>query len=254
MDVVALVPPLAIGNGVPEYVIAIVPDVVIGTPDTDSKDGTVAFTLVTVPVLLVYPLGLLAGYAPKLVNAAIDVVALVPPFAIPSVPASVTVPEVVTGPPDVVKPVVPPDTLTDVTVPVLFVYPLGLLAGYAPKLVNAPIAVVELVPPLAIGNGVPEYVIAIVPDVVIGTPDTDSNEGTVAFTLVTVPVLVVYPLGLDAGYAPKLVSAPIAVVALVPPLAIPSVPSSVTVPLDAELGVNPVEPALNDVTVVAEPN
>jgi hypothetical protein len=92
-----------------------VPDVVIGTPDTDNKEGTVAFTLVTVPVP--YPLGLDAGYAPKLVNAAIAVVALVPPLAIPSVPASVIVPEVVTGPPDVVKPVVPPDTSIDVTVP-----------------------------------------------------------------------------------------------------------------------------------------
>jgi hypothetical protein len=69
----------------------------------------------------------------------------------------------------------------------------------APKLVKAPIDVVAFVPPLAIGNGVPEYVIAIVPDVVIGTPDTDNNDGTVAFTDVTVPVLLVYPLGLDAG-------------------------------------------------------
>jgi hypothetical protein len=154
---------------------ASVPDVVIGTPDTDNNDGTVADTLVTVPVL--------------------------------------------------------------------FVYPLGLDAEYAPKLVNAAIAVVALVPPLAIGNGVPEYVRAIVPDVVIGTPDTDNSEGTVAFTLVTVPAP--YPLGLDAGYAPKLVNAAIAVVALVPPLAIPSVPDSVTMP-DVVTGppdvVNPVVP------------
>ena len=42
----------------------------------------------------------------------------VPPLAIANVPASVTVPDVVIGPPDVVKPVVPPDTATLVTDPV----------------------------------------------------------------------------------------------------------------------------------------
>jgi len=41
----------------------------------------------------------------------------VPPLATASVPASVMVPEDVIGPPEVVKPVVPPDTATDVTVP-----------------------------------------------------------------------------------------------------------------------------------------
>jgi hypothetical protein len=46
------------------------------------------------------------------------VVTPVPPLATASVPAKVIVPEAVTGPPEVVKPVVPPDTLTDVTVPV----------------------------------------------------------------------------------------------------------------------------------------
>lgn len=55
--------------------------------------------------------------APKFVRAAAAVVAPVPPFAIPRVPAKVIVPLVVTGPPDVVKPVVPPDKATDVTVP-----------------------------------------------------------------------------------------------------------------------------------------
>jgi ABC-type Fe3+-hydroxamate transport system substrate-binding protein len=60
-----------------------------------------------------------------------------------------------------------------------------------------PVDVVTPVPPLRTGNAVPEYVSATVPDVVIGTPDTESNEGTVTFTDVTVPVL--YPFGLDAG-------------------------------------------------------
>ena len=42
----------------------------------------------------------------------------VPPLAAASVPASVMVPDVVTGPPLVVRPVVPPLTATLVTVPV----------------------------------------------------------------------------------------------------------------------------------------
>ena len=54
-------------------------------------------------------------------NAAFAVVCPVPPFAIPNVPASVIVPFVVIGDPETVKPVVPPDNATDVTVPVLLV-------------------------------------------------------------------------------------------------------------------------------------
>lgn len=42
----------------------------------------------------------------------------VPPLTAMSVPARVMVPEAVIGPPDAVKPVVPPDTFTEVTVPV----------------------------------------------------------------------------------------------------------------------------------------
>ena len=45
------------------------------------------------------------------------VVVPVPPLATASVPASVIVPEVVIGPPEVVRPVVPPETATEVTVP-----------------------------------------------------------------------------------------------------------------------------------------
>jgi hypothetical protein len=42
-------PPFATGKAVPEYAIASVPDVVIGEPVTDKKDGTVAATEDTVP-------------------------------------------------------------------------------------------------------------------------------------------------------------------------------------------------------------
>lgn len=51
----------------------------------------------------------------------------VPPFAAASVPDSVIVPDVVIGPPDVVSPVVPPDTATLVTVPL----PPPVTAGHA---------------------------------------------------------------------------------------------------------------------------
>ena len=46
------VPPLATGNAVPEYVIANVPEVVIGEPETLKMLGTVAATLVTDPLPL----------------------------------------------------------------------------------------------------------------------------------------------------------------------------------------------------------
>ena len=54
---------------------------------------------------------------PRAVRAAESVVAPVPPLAIANVPARVIVPEPVIGPPEVVNPVVPPDTSTLVTVP-----------------------------------------------------------------------------------------------------------------------------------------
>jgi hypothetical protein len=47
----------------------------------------------------------------------VSVVAPVPPFATPSVPAIVIVPETVTGPPEKLRPVVPPETSTLCTVP-----------------------------------------------------------------------------------------------------------------------------------------
>ena len=40
---------------------------------------------------------------------------------------------------------------------------------------------------MAMGSAVPEYVIASVPDVVIGLPEIAKNDGTVAATDVTVP-------------------------------------------------------------------
>ena len=58
-----------------------------------------------------------------------------------------------------------------------------------PKMTLLAVRVVRLVPPLATGNAVPEYVIASVPDDVIGLPDMLKMLGTVAATLVTVPLV-----------------------------------------------------------------
>ena len=70
----------------------------------------------------------------------------VPPLVVANVPASVIVPDVVIGPPDVVKPVVPPDTCTletvapvdafdanNVTVPALFLAYSFMSAMFKPS-------------------------------------------------------------------------------------------------------------------------
>lgn len=99
---VALVPPLAIGS-VP------VTPVVKGKP--------VAFVKVTdvgVPKTGVTSVGLVLK---TVLPVPVEVVTPVPPFATANVPLSVMVPLPVTGPPEVVNPVVPPLTCTLVTVP-----------------------------------------------------------------------------------------------------------------------------------------
>ena len=50
----------------------------------------------------------------------------VPPLAAFSVPAKVMVPDPVTGPPDVVSPVVPPDTSTELTLAAVYVVEMTL--------------------------------------------------------------------------------------------------------------------------------
>jgi len=51
--------------------------------------------------------------------------------------------------------------------------------------IPAPVRVIAPVPPLATGNGVPEYEMAMVPLVVTGEFDTDKNDGTDTPTLDT---------------------------------------------------------------------
>jgi hypothetical protein len=134
--VVTPVPPLATAN-VPAIVM--VPDPVIGPPlYVRPVVPPLTLTLVTVPVpvtvvqvgapappdVSTWPDVPVAEYAsavpvPYGIVPALGVAVLfVPPFAVPSVPVRVIVPDVVTGPPLAVRPVVPPLTLTLVTVPV----------------------------------------------------------------------------------------------------------------------------------------
>jgi hypothetical protein len=89
-------PVTPVDNGKP---VAFVSVTLVGVPKTGVVSvGLVDKTTLPVPVLVVTP---------------------VPPLATPNVPARVIVPDVVIGPPLVVKPVVPPATLIDVTVPAL---------------------------------------------------------------------------------------------------------------------------------------
>ena len=96
--------------------------------------------------------------------------------------------------------------------------------------IDAPANVVAPVPPLATGKAVPDNVIANVPLVVIGEPATDKNDGTVAATLVTVPVPA---LTLTVTSSPELVAVTVAptklivftpLVMLVPSSLIPTAP------------------------------
>jgi hypothetical protein len=115
---------------------------------------------------------------------------------------------------------------------------------------------VDPVPPLVTGKAVPEYPMASVPEVVIGLPEMDKNDGTVAATEVTVPPGLLEFI-VWFGQVPvmvTLVPATNAGVAVpVPPLFTFNTPLSVTSPVEAVDGVNPVVPALNEVTPPAAP-
>jgi hypothetical protein len=111
---------------------------------------------------------------PNEVLAADAEVAAVPPLATANVPARVIVPVLVIGPPEVVKPVDPPETATEVTVPLvagaaeaqvvpLAVRMLPLVVGATncgaevplPRMTLLAVSVVRLVPPEATGRAAP---------------------------------------------------------------------------------------------------
>ncbi len=78
---------------------------------------------------------------PRAVRAPVAVVAPVPPLSRSSVPPSVSVPAVVIGEPVNVRPVVPPDADTDVTVPTVLSFDVIVKLGYVPvtTVVPAPV-------------------------------------------------------------------------------------------------------------------
>jgi hypothetical protein len=97
--------------------------------------------------------------------------------------------------------------MPDPAVRVAFVSVLPVLLPMS----NCPsVYVVWPVPPLATGSAVPDSEIASVPDVVIGEPVTDRNDGTVAATLVTEPEPVPTPTPLMKRPVALIVPAPCA--------------------------------------------
>jgi len=72
---VSAVPPFATGSAVPEYVNANVPEDVIGLPEMLRRLGTVAATLVTVPLVVV---GLALNTAAPAPAPSVTIIAFVP--------------------------------------------------------------------------------------------------------------------------------------------------------------------------------
>ena len=83
-----------------------------------------------------------------------------------------------------------------------------------PKMTLLAVRVVRLVPPFATGSAVPEYVNANVPEDVIGLPAMLRRLGTVAATLVTVPL--VAAVGLALNTAAPLPAPSVTIIAFVP--------------------------------------
>ena len=119
----------------------------------------------------------------------------VPPFDVINVPAIVMVPEPVTGPPDVVSPVVPPETSTEVTVP-LFVAAIVMepdplvteMPVPAVKVALASVLPVELPikssPSIYDVCPVPPFVVATIPVTFEAVPETfPVNSAVILFAL-----------------------------------------------------------------------
>ena len=105
---------------------------------------------------------------------------------------------------------------------------------------------VKPVPPLVVGNAVPDSVIANVPLVVIGLPDIDKNEGTEAATDVTEPEPLLLNVVQSAALnAPRLVADAVGTF---------NVMTGVVVPLaTVELKSVPVVPSVKAATLVTVP-
>ena len=151
------------------------PEVVTVPLNVNPDAVPVPATDVTVPVFVVYPLGLVALYGvyPNAVVTFSEVTDNVPP--------SVIVPAVVMVPPVKVSPLTVPVVATDVTVPVLVVYPAGFetLYGVYPN-ADVTCSVVKLSAPPNVK----------LPDDVTVPDNVNPETVPVPLTDVTAPVLV----------------------------------------------------------------
>ena len=100
-----------------------------------TENGEDAPTRASVPVVdrfAVFTVPVKVGDADKtLLPVPVEDVTPVPPLATASVPLIVNVPLLVIGPPEKDRPVVPPETFTDVTEPVVGVVHVGVAPGPA---------------------------------------------------------------------------------------------------------------------------
>lgn len=197
-------------------------------PDRSIVPATVTLASVVVPVNV--------GDADRTTEPLpVEVVTPVPPLATASVPPRVNVPAPVIGPPETVRPVVPPDTSTDVTEPVpVTVAHVGVAPGPAE---------VKTCP------AVPALLFRVTGE---DAPDSANVPATVTLEVDNVPVSVG-----DADNTTEPV--PVAVVTPVPPCATARIPPTVNVPAPVTgppEKVSPVVPpsAATEVTVPTAPH
>ena len=159
---------------VPEVEVTGVPSVI--PPDGKDDAQVVPLLVSTLPEVLGATNSGVEVPLPRITLLAVSVAAPVPPLATGRVPVT----PVVSG-----RPVALVST-PEVGVPSRGVTSVGLVES---TVLPVPVEVVTPVPPLTTGRAVPERVIAKVPVVVIGLPATLKKVGTVAATLVTVPLV-----------------------------------------------------------------
>ena len=160
-------------------IVTLLTDVADATPSVGvTSVGEVANTRAPVPVSSVTAAARLAldGVPRKVAMPAPKDVMPVPPLATAKVPPRVSVPVPVIGPPVSVSPVVPPDPLTEVTLPL----PL-LLKVVQSADDNAPRLLAEAVGTFSVITGV------VVPVATVDDKSVPAVPSVIAATLVTVP-------------------------------------------------------------------
>jgi hypothetical protein len=186
---VSPVPPDVVGRAVPDKVMASVPEVVIGEPETDKKDGTDAETEVTVPVAAqdrVVPFDVRTVFTPPTVVRPVppDVVGRAVPDK-PIVIAGVVVGSVTDT---FRKDGVDAETVVTVPVPGVEGVTHARVVPFDVRTCPSVPTDVRPVPPFEVGRGTPAVRLReIFPDDVIGDPETVRNGAATSPTEVTVP-------------------------------------------------------------------